>query len=300
MSGSYETLDETVLSARLALIALPGPVIDEVIGSEQGAFLELTGVGYPAEWPTEDRHVLGLRKRQISEGDDYRWLLRAVVTRSHPTMVGRIGFHGPPDADGVVEIGYRIDSAFRRRGFGFECAARLIEAAERASGRLGRASVDRPGERAVAPNRGAAGIPPDRRADGRDRRPGARVRAESYPGKTVAQSSFIEMTVQPSVAARASVAARRDVDVEPVRLEAAQKHQHRPVDAFDVSAAKRRVGRRQQVPLPVCAAHFLLQYLRRPPAARAVGRRPERWVIDPEGVAVDRHHARDLVVVTTG
>ena len=31
----------------------------------------------------------------------------------------------------LVEIGYRIDSAFRRRGFGFECAARLIEAAER-------------------------------------------------------------------------------------------------------------------------------------------------------------------------
>ena len=131
MSGSNETLDETVLSARLALIALPGPVIDEVIGSEHEAFLELTGVVYPAEWPSEDRHVLGLRKRQISEGDDYRWLLRAVVTRSHPTMVGRIGFHGPPDADGVVEIGYRIDSAFRRRGFGFECAARLIEAAER-------------------------------------------------------------------------------------------------------------------------------------------------------------------------
>ena len=122
---------ETLLSPRLALIALPGPVIDEVIGGGHGAFLELTGVGYPAEWPTEDRHVLGLRKRQISEGDDYRWLLRAVVTRSHPTMVGRVGFHGPPDADGVVEIGYRIDSAFRRRGFGFECAARLIEAAER-------------------------------------------------------------------------------------------------------------------------------------------------------------------------
>jgi RimJ/RimL family protein N-acetyltransferase len=131
VSGSYETLDETVLSARLALIALPGPVIDEVIGGGHGAFLEITGVGYPPEWPTQDRHVLGLRKRQISEGDDYRWLLRAVVTRSHPTMVGRVGFHGPPDADGVVEIGYRIDSGFRRRGFGLECAARLIEAAER-------------------------------------------------------------------------------------------------------------------------------------------------------------------------
>jgi ribosomal-protein-alanine N-acetyltransferase len=120
-----------VRSPRLALIALPGPVVDEVISSGHTAFLEHTGVGYPAEWPSEDRHVLELRKRQISEGIDYRWLLRAVVTRSQPTMVGRIGFHGPPNADGVVEIGYRIDAAHRRRGFGFESATRLIECVER-------------------------------------------------------------------------------------------------------------------------------------------------------------------------
>ena len=132
MPGSYETLDETVLSPRLALIALPGPVIDEVIGGgTRRRFSSSPESGTQPSGRTEDRHVLGLRKRQISEGDDYRWLLRAVVTRSHPTMVGRVGFHGPPDADGIVEIGYRIDSAFRRRGFGFECAARLIEAAER-------------------------------------------------------------------------------------------------------------------------------------------------------------------------
>jgi RimJ/RimL family protein N-acetyltransferase len=113
------------------LIALPGPVVDEVIGNGRRAFLEHVGVGYPAGWPAEDRHVLGLRSRQISEGVDHRWLLRAVVTRAQPTMVGRIGFHGPPDADGVVEIGYRIGADHRRRGFGFECAQRLIESAER-------------------------------------------------------------------------------------------------------------------------------------------------------------------------
>lgn len=45
-------------------------------------------------------------------------------------MVGRIGFHGPPDANGMVEIGYKIDAEHRRRGFGFESAQWLIEAAE--------------------------------------------------------------------------------------------------------------------------------------------------------------------------
>jgi ribosomal-protein-alanine N-acetyltransferase len=123
--------DEFVESARLRLIALPGPVIDDVIGGGSRSFVEHVGVPYPAGWPAEDRHVLDLRSRQIREGDDHRWLLRAMVTRGHPAMVGRIGFHGPPDADGVVEIGYKVDAAHRRRGFGLEAAGRLIEAAER-------------------------------------------------------------------------------------------------------------------------------------------------------------------------
>jgi RimJ/RimL family protein N-acetyltransferase len=122
--------DETLLSPRLALIALPGSVIDDVIADGQQAFVEHVGVGYPPGWPAEDRHVLDLRRRQISEGVDHRWLLRAVVTRTEPVMVGRIGFHGPPDANGMVEIGYQIDAAHRRQGFGLECARRLVEAAE--------------------------------------------------------------------------------------------------------------------------------------------------------------------------
>ena len=130
MAGSHAAPDDVVVTPRLRLIALPGPVIAEVLAGEPGAFLEHVGVGYPAEWPSEDRHVLELRKRQISEGVDHRWLLRAVVTRAQPAMVGRIGFHGPPDPNGMVEIGYKIDAAHRRRGYGFECAQRLIEAAE--------------------------------------------------------------------------------------------------------------------------------------------------------------------------
>jgi RimJ/RimL family protein N-acetyltransferase len=130
VASSGETLDDVLLSPRLTLIALPGPVIEDVLKNDRQSFLEHVGVGYPPEWPSLDRHVLELRRDQIREGADYRWLLRAAVTRSHPSMIGRVGFHGPPDADGVVEIGYAIDAAHRRQGFGLECATRMIEAAE--------------------------------------------------------------------------------------------------------------------------------------------------------------------------
>ena len=31
--------------------------------------------------------------------------------------VGQSGFHGAPDADGMVEVGYGVDPAYRRRGY---------------------------------------------------------------------------------------------------------------------------------------------------------------------------------------
>lgn len=130
MSLLSETLDDVVLSPRLALIALPGPVIEDVIRDGRQAFREHVGVDYPPEWPSESSHVLGLRRDQIREGTDHRWLIRAAVTRSHPVMVGRVGFHAPPDADGVIEIGYEIHAGHRRQGYGLECATQLIHSAE--------------------------------------------------------------------------------------------------------------------------------------------------------------------------
>jgi ribosomal-protein-alanine N-acetyltransferase len=128
-----ETLDDVLLTPRLALIALPGPVIEDVIRGGRQAFREHVGVDYPPEWPSESRHVLELRRDQIREGADHRWLIRAAVTRSQPTMIGRVGFHAAPDADGVVEIGYEIDARHRRQGFGLECATHLIQSAEELS-----------------------------------------------------------------------------------------------------------------------------------------------------------------------
>ena len=130
MPAPRETLDDVLLTPRLALIALPGPVIEDVIRSGRQAFREHVGVDYPPEWPSESRHVLQLRRDQIRAGDDHRWLIRAAVTRSRPAMVGRVGFHAPPDPDGVVEIGYEIDASHRRQGFGLECATHLIQSAE--------------------------------------------------------------------------------------------------------------------------------------------------------------------------
>lgn len=57
------------------------------------------------------------------------WLIRLAVERSSSTVVGLANFHAPPDERGMVEIGYRVLPAYRRKGYGREMAQTMWRAA---------------------------------------------------------------------------------------------------------------------------------------------------------------------------
>jgi len=59
----------------------------------------------------------------------------------HREVIGTIGFHAPPDETGRVEIGYRVEAAFRRRGIATECVRALLAWAEAQGVHRFRASV---------------------------------------------------------------------------------------------------------------------------------------------------------------
>jgi RimJ/RimL family protein N-acetyltransferase len=77
------------------------------------------------------------------------WLARVLVTaagdpwslsftaveRASGSAIGGCGFKGPPDADGVVEVTYGTNPAYRRRGYATEAAGALTGFAF-ASGRV--------------------------------------------------------------------------------------------------------------------------------------------------------------------
>lgn len=70
------------------------------------------------------------------------WVTGAIVDQADGAVVGRAGFHGPPDAEGVVEVGYTVLEPLRRRGYGRAVLAEMLRrAAEDPDVRVVRASI---------------------------------------------------------------------------------------------------------------------------------------------------------------
>lgn len=75
------------------------------------------------------------RVRQAVESpEDLPWVTGVLWDEEHQRAVGKAGFHGAPDADGMVEVGYAVDPAHRRRGFARAALETLIERARREPG----------------------------------------------------------------------------------------------------------------------------------------------------------------------
>jgi [ribosomal protein S5]-alanine N-acetyltransferase len=85
------------------------------------------------DWPQRD--LLDVLPLQAAAApSDERFGVWLMIERATRTVVGDIGFTGPPDDSGSVEIGYSVVPGRRRRGYATEAARAIVAWALRQPG----------------------------------------------------------------------------------------------------------------------------------------------------------------------
>jgi signal peptidase I len=112
-------------SSRLELRVLPREAARALAGDRARA-AEAIGAELHPEWPLPD--LLDVLPAHLALADeDLPFGVWVIVERSSNMVVGDVGFHGPPTADGTVEIGYSVVPSRRRRGYATTGARTLLD-----------------------------------------------------------------------------------------------------------------------------------------------------------------------------
>ncbi len=115
--------DGALRTSRLLLLSCRPPVVQAILAGA-GPLEALLGVRPAADWPGPNFSAyLPMLLAHPARGC-WNWL---VIHPEDRLIIGDSGFHGPPDATGIVELGYIFAAAYRRRGYATESARALLD-----------------------------------------------------------------------------------------------------------------------------------------------------------------------------
>lgn len=116
---------------QVRFVELSGGAMAALLDGDLPAASSMAGVALTEYFITDEAQWLWrLRLDQIAADPGHaRWMARQAVLGDGGLVIGHCGFHGPPDAAGMVEIGYSIAPEFRRRGYARAMLAALLRRA---------------------------------------------------------------------------------------------------------------------------------------------------------------------------
>lgn len=149
---------EPILTARLDLVPISAAFVEAIADGDRGRASTIIGAAVSRWFAGSAAHVVQLAMAQSvadrSMPPGSGRVLVVVGPDGRRRAIGSIGFHGPPDERGRLEVGCRIHPAYRRRGYAGEAMAAMFEWAATSLGitrfLVAVPSTEAPGPRLVA------------------------------------------------------------------------------------------------------------------------------------------------------
>ncbi|KOF57793.1 MULTISPECIES: GNAT family N-acetyltransferase [Clostridium] len=118
---------KNIVTDRLILIPITLQVAEALINGDNSEILKL-GVKANKDWPTNDTmDILPIIVETLRNNAPSGFETWMIERKDSKEIIGDIGFHGIPDENGEVEIGYGLVENERRKGFGFEAAREIMD-----------------------------------------------------------------------------------------------------------------------------------------------------------------------------
>ncbi len=112
---------------------MPCPLVLAILRKDWVAVWRLLGAPFPHEWRADGWQWLEPQATNGENDDRFViWGTRLALPVLHDAcpdsgpVLAEVGFHGPPDIDGWVEIGYRVVAQHRRQGLAEEATSALL------------------------------------------------------------------------------------------------------------------------------------------------------------------------------
>ncbi|HTC86224.1 MAG TPA: GNAT family N-acetyltransferase [Candidatus Acidoferrum sp.] len=119
-----------IRTARLELVSFSLDAMRATLANDLATVSAELGAEVPGDLAEALGGLFQMRIAQLeSDPTGVPWLARAMVITEHGGVrrqVGSIGFHQPP-VDGVVEIGYSVEPAYRHQGIATEAVRAMLD-----------------------------------------------------------------------------------------------------------------------------------------------------------------------------